>query len=51
MELDYRQQLKPKSHRLEKRKERERRLREIELEREHIRQLEIQAKINAKTEA
>jgi hypothetical protein len=33
--------LKPKSHRLEKRKERDRRNKEIERERELIRQLEI----------
>ena len=51
LDLDYRHQLKPRSHRLEKRKERERKLREIERERELIRQLEIQARLHAKTEA
>jgi hypothetical protein len=37
MELDYRQQLRPKSQRIEKKKERERKLKDIEREKELIR--------------
>ena len=48
MDIDYKHQLKPSSHRLENKKEKEKRLKALERQREFARIRELEMKIKAK---